>query len=192
MKTSASSVESVRSVDQLVKLISTGAPADFVFFWGHTAKDGAITQACLSQWWQSSFTVDGIMYPTAEHYMMAAKARLFGDSAALARILSCEHPKQAKEHGRSVTGFDERTWVEERFGIAVMGNHGKFSQNSSLQHFLLGTGNKVLVEASPVDPIWGIGLASDDKRARQPSQWRGLNLLGFALMEVRDRLRVTR
>ena len=121
--------------------------------------------------------------------MMAAKARLFGDATSLARILACEHPKQAKEYGRVVVGFDENLWTKERIDLVVAGNHAKFAQNSSLQHFLLGTGEKILVEASPTDRIWGIGLTADDERAKNPAQWRGLSLLGFALMEVRERLR---
>src|SRR5688572_2576212 len=128
MSANSSTTGKVRSVEQLVEFVATGATTDFVLFWGHTATDGAITQTCLSQWWRSPFTIDETVYPTAEHYMMASKARLFGDSTALARILSCEHPKQAKELGRLVAGFDERIWTRERFGVAVIGNHAKFGQ----------------------------------------------------------------
>ena len=89
-----------------------------------------------------------------------------------------------------VQGFDEAKWQAARYDIVVRGNLAKFSQNEALRSFLLNTGERVLVEASPVDPIWGIGLAANDPLAEQPAQWRGLNLLGFALMDVRRSLRV--
>lgn len=182
--------DEIRSVEQLRGLVARGEQPRYLFFWGHTpSADGTINQACLSQWWSSPFKVDGTVYPTSEHYMMASKAKLFGDTDSLQRILSCEHPKKAKEFGRRVSGFDERTWVSERFNLVVAGNYAKFSQNASLRSFLLGTGEKVLVEASPYDRVWGIGLSADDERALKPQDWRGLNLLGFALMEVRERLR---
>ncbi|WP_210212496.1 NADAR family protein [Mesorhizobium sp. M2A.F.Ca.ET.042.01.1.1] len=98
-------------------------------------------------------------------------------------------PKQAKELGRKVKGFDGARWDREKNGIVVEGSFQKFSQNKNLGAFLLATGDKVLVEASPVDRIWGIGLAADDEKAANPLQWRGENLLGFALMQARDRLR---
>ena len=98
-------------------------------------------------------------------------------------------PRQAKDLGRRVRGFDEEKWVATRFELVVRGNLAKFDQHANLREFLLGTGERVLVEASPVDRIWGIGLAADDERAEKPGLWRGLNLLGFALMEVRRALR---
>ncbi len=120
--------------------------------------------------------------------MMASKARLFGDTATLERILGASHPKQAKDLGRSVADFDEEVWLSQRFDLVVAGNLAKFSQHPSLAEFLLGTGQRLLVEASPVDRIWGIGLAADSPDAQRPEHWRGLNLLGFALMQVRHRL----
>ncbi len=161
----------------------------FVFFWGHQpAKDGSITAACFSQWWPSPFTSAGRIYPSAEHWMMAGKARLFGDEEAAEKIRAASSPKQVKEFGRQVRGFDETRWNEAKLCIVVEGNFEKFRQNPPLGEFLLSTGNAVIVEASPVDRIWGIGLAADNERATNPLQWRGENLLGFALMEVRDRL----
>jgi len=73
--------------------------------------------------------------------------------------------------------------------LIVAGNMAKFGQHPDLREFLLGTGDRVLVEASPRDRIWGIGLAAGDERATSPDDWLGLNLLGFALMEVRHQLR---
>ena len=163
---------------------------EFVFFWGHQAPEGGgVGPSCLSQWWPAPFSVDGIAYPTAEHFMMAEKARLFGDADVEGRVLAAGTPKAAKALGREVQPFDSAKWDGARFDAVVRGNIAKFSQNPHLQRFLESTGDAVLVEASPVDAIWGIGLAEDDPRARRPVQWRGLNLLGFALMEVRARLR---
>lgn len=120
--------------------------------------------------------------------MMAGKARLFGDEATAARIISAGSPKQVKEFGRQVSGFVENEWDSAKRRIVYEGNLAKFSQNADLRQFLLSTGDKVLVEASPVDRIWGIRLAADDDRASNPLQWRGENLLGFILMDVRDTL----
>lgn len=86
-------------------------------------------------------------------------------------------------------GFDEETWQRERFGVVVEGSVHKFASDAGLRAFLLGTGTRVLVEASPMDRVWGIGLAADDEAAMDPQRWRGPNLLGFALMEARERLR---
>lgn len=178
-----------KTVEELISAIATETPPKFVFFWGHQpAADGSITKSCFSQWWHSPFTVDGIEYRTAEHFMMASKARLFGDTATLERILGALHPKQAKDLGRSVAHFDQEVWLSQRFDLVVAGNHAKFSQHPALAEFLLGTGHDVLVEASPLDRIWGIGLAADSPDASRPEHWRGLNQLGFALMQVRHRL----
>ena len=111
------------------------------------------------------------------------------DDAVLADILASTDPSKVKALGRKVKGYDESRWVAHRFAIVVAGNYAKFSQNEALTAFLLSTGDKVLVEASPVDQIWGIGLARDGPHAAHPDKWNGLNLLGFALMEVRDMLR---
>ncbi|WP_078888667.1 NADAR family protein [Streptomyces sclerotialus] len=170
-----------------------GERVKYLFFWGHRpTRGGEIDASCLSQWWPSRFVVDGISYPTAEHYMMAEKARLFGDEAGVAKILSSRHPGEAKALGRQVAGFDEDVWCAARYGIVVRAGVAKFEQNPRLREFLLGTLNRVLVEASPLDRVWGIGLTADDERAQDPAQWRGLNLLGFALMDARAALESTR
>lgn len=107
---------------------------------------------------------------------MAHKARLFGDEEAFARIIEAKHPRQAKELGRKISSFDETTWVAQRFEIVTAGNVAKFGQHPDLNAYPLGTGSPILVEASPLDRIWGIGMAPDDDHATQPHQWRGLNL----------------
>lgn len=180
----------VRDVDALVSLASAGERVKYLLFWGHRPRpDGRIGASCLSQWWPSPFTVDGVTYASAEHWMMAGKARLFGDAEAEERAVAAKSPAQAKKVGRLVRDFDDTVWARERYGLVVTGSAHKFGQNPELGAFLLTTGDRVLVEASPMDRIWGIGLAADDPRAGDPATWRGLNLLGFALMEARDGLR---
>jgi len=174
----------------LVAAMAAGHVPKWLFFWGHTAQaDGSIGRHVLSQWWPAPFEIDGVTYPTAEHWMMAAKARLFGDAIAERAALAAGHPAEAKAAGRLVTAFDEPTWRTARVEIVVSGSVAKFGQHTDLLQYLLGTGDRVLVEASPRDLIWGIGLHAKDDRATDPTQWRGQNLLGFALMEARDRLR---
>lgn len=120
--------------------------------------------------------------------MMAEKARLFGDQEVLKEILATEKAAKAKALGRAIKNFDNELWEAARFNIVVQGSLHKFKANPEMGAYLLGTDGRVLVEASPVDAIWGIGMAKDHKKAYDPSSWPGLNLLGFALMEARDRL----
>lgn len=176
-------------VDALRARVAGGERFAYLHFWGHRPRaDGAPSASCFSQWHASPFTVDGVRYATAEHWMMAGKARLFDDPAALAKVLASADPAVAKAAGRGVRGFDEARWRAHRLDLVVEGNLAKFVQHPALGAFLLSTGDQVLVEASPVDAIWGIGLAAGDPRAHDPAQWPGLNLLGFALMDVRGRL----
>jgi ribA/ribD-fused uncharacterized protein len=162
----------------------------FLFFWGHQpSKDGIITKTCFSQWWVSPFVVDGITYKTAEHWMMAKKAELFDDNEILEKIIQANSPAEAKKLGREVKNYDDALWLANRNEIVKQGNLHKFSQHSDLKAFLVNTKERILVEASPVDAIWGIGMASDHKDVLNPEKWRGLNLLGFALMEVRVELK---
>lgn len=178
------------SREELVAAVAGGAEFHYSFFWGHRKPEGGgVSKSCFSQWWEKAFTVEGEVFPTAEHYMMVRKARLFGDEAAAQKILAASGPKEAKALGRRVHGFSEETWCAHREEIVFAGNLAKFSQHAAMREFLLGTGDAVLVEASPLDTIWGIGAAQTDPVAPMPSQWRGLNLLGFALMKTREQLR---
>ncbi|MGV9891202.1 NADAR family protein [Streptomyces sp. NPDC003395] len=180
----------IDSREALVRAVHAGARIKYLHFWGHRPRpDGRVGASCLSQWWPSPFVVDDVRYATAEHWMMAGKARLFGDAEAERRVLAARSPAQAKKEGRLVRGFDEAVWARERFAIVVEGSVHKFTAHADLREFLLNTGDRVLVEASPVDRVWGIGLAADDEAATRPDSWRGPNLLGFALMEARRRLR---
>ena len=118
--------------------------------------------------------------------MMAGKGRLFGATDLREQVLTSRTPDKVKALGRKIEGFDEALWAQARYALVVEGNRAKFSQNAALGDFLRATEEQVLVEASPVDFVWGIGLAKDHVDAHNPAQWRGLNLLGFALMDVRD------
>lgn len=163
---------------------------DFVFFWKHTGRrDGKVGNNCLSQWFIAPMTIDGQSYHCMEQYLMAEKARVFGDVETEQKILA-EHKQMAiKRLGRKVANYSDSVWGKIRQNVSVRGNLAKFSQNPELRQFLLSTGDKILVEASPKDTIWGIGLDESAPEATNPSLWRGDNLLGFALMEVRDQLR---
>lgn len=182
-------IAEARDVNALRSGMARGMRPRFLFFWAHQAsKDGSVGSSCFSQWYPAPFTTGAERYNTAEHFMMAEKARLFGDDTIRRRVLDSRTPGEAKKLGREVRGFDEEVWRRERFDVVVRANEEKFRQNRALGDFLVQTGARVLVEASPVDRIWGIGLAADHQDAPRPSLWPGLNLLGFALMEVRARL----
>jgi ribA/ribD-fused uncharacterized protein len=183
-------IRTIRDAQELTRYLDEGNTANYVFFWGHQPwEEGVPGKSCLSQWYESPFELDGVRYLTAEHYMMAEKARLFGDREAEAKVLASTDPGDAKKLGREIRGFDNETWYGKRVEIVVKGNHARFSQHERLREFIISTGARVLVEASPVDAIWGIGLAAAHRDAANPHRWKGLNLLGFALMEVRERLK---
>ena len=161
----------------------------FIHFWGHQPPKNGVSKSCFSQWFNAEFTDGEHQFATAEHFMMYHKAMLFGNDDIAANILASRHPNEAKQWGRKVRHFDEAKWNAQRFDIVVKGNLLKFSQHSDLKRFLLQTDQRILVEASPVDNIWGIGLAADNEHSEHPEHWRGLNLLGYALMQVREQLR---
>ena len=175
----------------LLQELQSGDRIKYLFFWGHQpSKDGSIVASCFSQWWDGHpFQEDGLSYRTAEHYMMAGKAKLFGDDEMLAEILKCHSPAEAKKLGRKVRNFDQDTWGKHNTDIVTQGNLLKFSQHPDLKKFILNTGDRVIVEASPRDRIWGIGMGKNNENAENPAKWRGRNLLGFCLMEVRDKLK---
>ncbi|MBN8614047.1 MAG: NADAR family protein [Deltaproteobacteria bacterium] len=177
------------NVQALAARVEAGERFTYVFFWKHTSDGHApVGPWVLSNWLPSPFVVDGVTYATNEHWMMAEKARLFGDDAMRAEILAATDPATVQKLGRRVARFDAATWERARFDIVVRGCVEKLTQYPSLGAYVAGTGDSVLVEASPVDRVWGIGLAASEARAEDPRQWQGLNLLGFALMEARARL----
>ncbi|KXS15548.1 hypothetical protein M427DRAFT_98663 [Gonapodya prolifera JEL478] len=150
--------------------------------------NGPITPSCFSQFYPVQFEVDGLVFQTAEHAMMAAKAQFFGDDQSLQSILAASTPGQAKMLGRRVQRFEEKELDAVRYDIVVKNNMSKFSQNDEIAEFLLDTGDAILVEASPSDHQWGVGLGLKNPSVHVPSEWKGKNLLGFALMVVRERL----
>ena len=177
-----------RSVEQL--RLSADTDTRYVLFWDHEPLPGGEPgPPCLSQWWPAAFEVDDVTFASAEHHMMWGKARVFGDEASAEQVLAARTPRAAKAIGRGVAGFDSATWREHRWDVVVEASVGKFGSDADLRRYLDGTGDAVLVEASPDDRIWGTGLAAEHPDARVPARWPGLNLLGFALMEARSRLR---
>lgn len=177
------------NITELKKACSQGKRLKYIFFWGHRPKsNGKVDKSCLSQWWPAKFNVDGVEYNSAEQWMMAEKARLFKDLKNYQRIIEAKSPNQAKKIGREVVGFDQEIWEKNRFDIVVKGNYYKFNQNEELKEYLVSTQKRILVEASPVDKIWGIGLSQDHPDVENPSKWKGINLLGFALMAAREKI----
>ena len=162
------------STAELIELMDSGARVRFLHFWKHdSVSGGPVGRGCLSQWAPIGFTVDDVWFATAEHYMMWSKAVLFGDTVTAARVLDGRAPEQAKTLGREVRGFDETVWKRARFDIVVAGSVAKFGQHDDLRAFLLGTGERILVEASPLDRIWGIGLSAPGRLRRRagPLAW---------------------
>lgn len=155
-----------------------GAREKFVFFWSGP----------FSQFARSPFVLDGISYVCAEQYMMHRKALLFGDAEIARRILSEKKPDAQKALGRRVRGFDSAAWDREKVGVVTAGSEAKFRQNRGVRRKLFQTLGATLVEASPLDAVWGIGLSAEDTRACDRAQWLGQNMLGQILTEVRDRL----
>jgi ribA/ribD-fused uncharacterized protein len=145
-------------------------------------------EAPFSQWHPARFELDGRVFSCAEQYMMYGKAVLFGDDEVAGQILEALSPNQHKALGRKVRNFDDAVWKRSREAIVTAGSRAKFTQNAELRQALLETAGTELVEASPFDRIWGIGLAATDERAEDPAQWRGQNLLGKILTRVRDEL----
>lgn len=142
----------------------------------------------FSQWYPASFELEGQQFTSAEQYMMYGKAQLFGDRDIAARILQADHPRQQKALGRQIQRFDDELWDREAKNIVYRGNHAKFTQNPELLLVLLATAGQTLVEASPTDRIWGIGLSEDDPRIYQRATWRGTNWLGEVLTQLREDL----
>ena len=142
----------------------------------------------FSQWYACSFRAGTLTFNCAEQYMMHGKAMLFADEAVAAEVMAAVHPREHKALGRKVKRFDDAVWKRERETIVLAGNRLKFTQNPALLELLLATKGTELVEASPYDRIWGIGLAATDPKAQNPATWRGQNLLGKILTQLRDEL----
>lgn len=150
----------------------------FTFFWRHR----------LSQWHMVDF-IDistNTKFNCAEQYMMYHKALLFNDQESAAKILAAAHPRDQQALGRNVAGFDKNVWDLYARDIVYNGNYYRFMQNRDQYDLLLSTQGTTLVEASPEDTIWGIGLGKDDPRCLDRKLWRGTNWLGETLTKLRD------
>lgn len=142
-------------------------------------------QGVFSQWWRElGFAVGDTQYNCAEQFMMHEKALFFGDRVTALKIMLADHPHKQKALGREVKGFDKAKWNEVARDIVYMGNWHKFTIPSLKEQLLATTGT--LVEASPTDQIWGIGLGLKDPNIHDPSKWEGTNWLGEVLTKVRD------
>jgi ribA/ribD-fused uncharacterized protein len=150
-----------------------------VFFWN----------GIYSQWHKAPMTIEKIEYNSCEQYMMHQKALLFGDEEIAELIMQEKNPREQKKYGRMIKGFDKATWDKNCLAIVYEGNLAKFKQNPELRYEMLNTGNRIFVEASPLDNIWGIGLDENAEGIDDPSYWLGLNLLGQALTLVKNQLR---
>ena len=176
----------MESVESLKKDQRIGIKRKAVFFWGHhPQKDGYVGKECFSQWYRADFYVGHLKYCCMEQYMMSKKALLFGDIETNEAIMNATSQGKIKSLGRSVKNFNEGVWKEWKQLIVLTGNYYKFSQLKDARRVLLETGDAILAEASPNDTIWGIGMAAKEAQHSAPAQWRGSNLLGFALMTVR-------
>ena len=204
------------SSEKLIEKYDSGESIDYLFFWkpntdaidkssllkrivnffGCTINDTnlykqdmcVVDKSCLGQWQPSIFYSETDTYCCAEQYMMAEKARLF-DYEIRKLIMKSTNPKEIKVLGKKIRNFKQDVWDSEKYSIVVHANYYKFTQNDEMRNFLFSTGDKVLVEASPFDTVWGIGLSENDEKAQNPNLWQGQNLLGMALMDVRDDLR---
>lgn len=151
---------------------------EFTFFWKK--------ESPFSQWHFSPFVYKGIKFLTAEHFMMYAKASLFGDEQAMQEVLKTLSPKEAKAIGRRVKNFDDKRWKGVCKHYVYVANREKFLQSPELLRALLDTQGTMLVEASPYDEIWGAGLKASDPGIQNPDNWPGTNWLGEVLTLLRD------
>ena len=155
----------------------------FTFFWKETEENGI-----FSNWYRLSFTIDGVEYNCTEQHMMAGKAKLFGDTKTLAKIMKETSPRALKKLGKEVKPYDDGKWKAVSRNVVYEGNYGKFSQNAEAKELLIATVGTTLVEASPYDQLWGIGLKGDHKLAQDRATWQGTNWLGQVLTKLRDDL----
>ncbi|MBB1509960.1 NADAR family protein [Tessaracoccus sp. MC1756] len=177
------------SVSELRTAFAAGAGLDLLLFHGHVPEHpGQVDNGCLSEHYPAPFESDGELFRTVEHYIAWRKATLFGDKHSAQRVLRAEAPTTARAIGRTVRPFNDEVWKSHRFDVAVAANVAKFAADPQLADHLRSTGRSVLVNASPIDRVWGIGLSADDPAAQDPTRWPGLNIQGFALMEARRRL----
>ncbi|KAJ4344686.1 uncharacterized protein N0V89_012430 [Didymosphaeria variabile] len=157
-----------------------------VYFYGASNANGF-----LSQMYPVRFDHAGLKFNSAEQYFQYAKAALFEDEKMMEAIINEKEPKKQKSLGKKVKPFDKDLWQTESFHVVTSATWLKFTKSEAAKELkpqLLATGKRLLAEASPRDKIWGIGLNVEQAKSRKPSDWTGRNLLGQALMFVRDRV----
>ena len=152
-------------------------------FYGHFPNK---PYACFSNFYPSTFDLNGYTYFCMEQYIMHQKALTFGDEEIADKIMKATTPNECKSLGRQVRHYDDTVWAEDRKVVAFEGLVAKFSQNPELKEILLSTKGSLIAECSPYDKIWGIGMNVNDPAVQIPSKWKGENLLGCSLMKVRD------
>lgn len=152
---------------------------NYRFFWG----------GIYSNWYPSTFIVDGVTYNCSEQYMMHQKALLFNDKETADEIMQTSNPRIQKKLGRAVKGYNQSIWDEQKYEIVKKGCYAKFTQDVILKKKITDDRGKILVEASPEDAIWGIGFDEDDALANQ-ANW-GENLLGKLLTELTQEIEFT-
>jgi ribA/ribD-fused uncharacterized protein len=146
------------------------------------------TKHPFSQWYKCSFELEDVIFTSAEQYMMYGKAILFGDKETATKILRTKNVREQKQLGRQVANFDKEIWDLNAPTIVYRGNKEKFKQNKEFLDLLLSTKGKTIVEASPDDNIWGIGLTEKQEEAKSIFTWKGTNWLGIVLTELREEL----
>jgi len=149
-------------------------------------KYAAFLKGCFSQWKNAPFSVDGVNYLNNEMWMMFQKASVFQDYETGAKILETTHPREAKELGRKVRGFNQQIWDQVKFGIVYSGTYHKFNFHKELREILFQTEGLLIVEANPFDVIWSCGLSEENPDISDRAKWKGKNLLGWALTSVRE------
>lgn len=179
-------MELENNINNIIKRFDNDEDLNFIIFNSHRPnKKGTASRNCLSNFYLIDFVIDGQKFICNEQWMMYSKAILFGDKEVAEKILKATVQTDIKHLGREVRGFDPKIWDKHKIDIVYKGAYAKFSQNPVLKEYLLNTNDSILVEGSMTDRVWAIGL----RYSLNPHEWRGTNLLGFILMEVRENLR---
>lgn len=168
-----------QTLQELQDSVRQGDVYKYKFFWG----------GFLSNWYDRAFVVEGVKYWCVEQYMMQKKALCFDDFEIATKIMQSLDQREIKQLGREVRGYVDEKWASVRQQVVYEGNYAKFKCNEDLGRYLVRTGDKVLVEASPYDTLWGIGMGESSPLIGNPLNWNGQNYLGFVLMAVREELR---